>query len=74
MSISSESYTTPRQLSVSLKLGAVFLLLATLAAGSLYFSDKMHGGIVNIARIINQSGRLCCLSRQIVLPSVFEGE
>jgi len=74
MSISSESYATPRKLSVSLKLRAVFLLLATLAAGSLYFSDKMHGGIVNVARIINQSGRLCCLSQQVVLPSVFEGE
>ena len=56
-------------MSVSIKLGAVFLLLATLASGNLVFSNMMHGSIANIADIINQSGRLRYLSQKIAFDS-----
>ncbi len=69
MTISSESVATPRRLSVSLKLGAILLLLATLAGGNLYFAEKLYNGIVNVAGIVNQSGRLRFLSQQIALRS-----
>ncbi|WIM04937.1 MAG: EAL domain-containing protein [Candidatus Nitricoxidivorans perseverans] len=59
----------PHRLSVSLKLGAIFLVLATLAAGNLYFSERLHDSVVDMAGIINQSGRLRYLSQQIALRS-----
>ena len=69
MTISPESIALPRRLSVSLKLGGVFLLLVTLATGNLYFADKMHDSISNIASIINQSGQLRYLSQKIAFQS-----
>ncbi len=69
MALSPESFATPRRLSVSLKLGAVVLLLAALAAGNLYLSEQLHDGIANISGIVNQSGRLRYLSQQIALRS-----
>ena len=52
------SLALPRRLSVSIKLGGIFLVLATLATGNLVFSNVMHGSAANIAGIINQSGKL----------------
>jgi diguanylate cyclase (GGDEF)-like protein/PAS domain S-box-containing protein len=75
MIISSKSLAHPHRLSVSVKLGMVFLLLVTLAAGNLYFVERLHDGLVNIAGIVNQSGRLRYLSQGIALHSagyVFE--
>lgn len=59
----------PRRLSISLKLGAAILLLAMLAGGNLYLSERMYDSIVDTAGIINQSGRLRYLSQQIALHS-----
>ncbi|OGT89486.1 MAG: hypothetical protein A2514_04725 [Gammaproteobacteria bacterium RIFOXYD12_FULL_61_37] len=59
----------PRRLSISLKLGAVFLLLASLATGNLYFAEQLHDGIINVAGITNLTGRLRYLSQQIALGS-----
>jgi len=56
-------------MSVSIKLGAVFLLLAMIASGNLYFSNVMHDSIANVADIINQSGRLRYLSQKIAFNS-----
>jgi PAS domain S-box-containing protein len=69
MTISSESVVQPRRLSVSIKLGAVFLLLAITATGNLYLSNTLHDSIANIANIINQSGRLRYLSQQVAFQS-----
>ncbi|MDP4028570.1 MAG: PAS domain S-box protein [Gallionella sp.] len=69
MTISSKSIALPRHLSVSIKLGGVFLLLAIIATGNLYFSNTMHGSISNIANIINQSGQLRYLSQKIAFNS-----
>ncbi|MDP2762192.1 MAG: PAS domain S-box protein, partial [Sideroxyarcus sp.] len=54
---------------MSTKLGGIFLLLVALATGSLYFVNKIHDGITNIAGIVNQSGRLRYLSQQAALQS-----
>jgi len=64
-----KSVALPRHLSVSVKLGGVFLLLAIIATGNLYFSNKMHDSIANIANIINQSGQLRYLSQKIAFNS-----
>ena len=69
MSTPSQSIAPPRRMSVSIKLGAVFLLLAIIASGNLYFSNVMHDSIANIADIINQSGRLRYLSQKIAFNS-----
>ncbi|MDQ1315821.1 MAG: hypothetical protein QG662_1930, partial [Pseudomonadota bacterium] len=69
MTLSPESFATPRRLSVSLKLGAVVLLLAALATGNLFLSERLHDGIANVSGIVNQSGRLRYLSQQIALRS-----
>ena len=69
MTISSESIAQPRRLSVSIKLGGIFLLLAITATGNLYLSNTLHDSIANIASIINQSGRLRYLSQQIAFQS-----
>ncbi|MBZ0097120.1 MAG: EAL domain-containing protein [Sulfuricella sp.] len=69
MTISPESVATPRRLSVSIKLGGVFLLLVSLAAGNLYLAERLHDGIANVGGIINHSGRLRYLSQQIALRS-----
>ncbi|MFZ2303053.1 MAG: PAS domain S-box protein [Gallionella sp.] len=69
MTVSSGSVIQPRRLSVSIKLGAVFLLLAITATGNLYLSNTLHDSIANIANIINQSGRLRYLSQQAALQS-----
>ncbi len=69
MAISSEPLAHPRRLSVSAKLGGIFLLLAVTATGNLYLSNTMHDSIANIASIINQSGRLRYLSQQAALQS-----
>ncbi len=59
----------PRHLTVSIKLGGGFLLLAIIATGNLYFSNEMHDSISNIASIINQSGQLRYLSQKIAFNS-----
>ncbi len=59
----------PRRLTISVKLGAVFLLLAVIASGNLFFSNAMHNSIESSADIINQSGRLRYLSQQIAFHS-----
>jgi len=64
-----KSVALPRHLSVSVKLGGVFLLLAIIATGNLYFSNEMHDSIANIADIINQSGKLRYLSQKIAFNS-----
>lgn len=64
-----EFIALPRRLSVNLKLGVIFLLLALIAAGNLYFTNKVHDSFLSIAGIINQSGRLRYLSQQIALQS-----
>ena len=64
-----KSIALPRHLSVSLKLGGGFLLLAIIATGNLYFSNRMHDSISNIAGIINQSGQLRYLSQQVAFRS-----
>lgn len=69
MTTSPKSIALPRHLSVSIKLGGVFLLLAIIATGNLYFSTKMHDSISNIAGIINQSGQLRYLSQKIAFNS-----
>ncbi|MDD5300923.1 MAG: PAS domain S-box protein [Gallionella sp.] len=69
MTISPESVVQPRRLSVSIKLGGIFLLLAIIATGNLYLSNTLHDSIANIANIINQSGRLRYLSQQIAFQS-----
>ncbi len=69
MSTPSQAIAPPRRMSVSIKLGAVFLLLAMIASGNLYFSNVMHDSIANIAAIINQSGRLRYLSQKIAFNS-----
>ncbi|MDP4030293.1 MAG: PAS domain S-box protein [Gallionella sp.] len=69
MVISPESVAQPRRLSVSAKLGGIFLLLAITATGNLYLSNTLHDSIANIANIINQSGRLRYLSQQIAFQS-----
>jgi len=69
MAISSESVVHPRSLSVSAKLGGIFLLLAVTATGNLYLSNTMHDSLANIASIVNQSGRLRYLSQQSALQS-----
>ncbi len=69
MAISPESVAQPRRLSVSIKLGVVFLLLAITATGNLYLSNTLHDSIANIANIINQSGRLRYLSQQVAFQS-----
>ncbi|MCR4297783.1 MAG: type IV pili methyl-accepting chemotaxis transducer N-terminal domain-containing protein, partial [Gallionella sp.] len=77
MTTSPKSIALPRHLSVSVKLGGVFLLLAIIATGNLYFSNVMHDSISNIASIINQSGRLRYLSQKIAFNSasfVMDGE
>ncbi|HEU0219566.1 MAG TPA: EAL domain-containing protein [Gallionella sp.] len=77
MDAAPKSTAIPRHLSVSLKLGGVFLLLAIIATGNLYFSNTMHDSISNIADIINQSGQLRYLSQKIAFNSagfVLDGE
>ena len=69
MTASSQSIAPPRRMSVSIKLGAIFLLLAAIASGNLFFSNVMHDSIANIADIINQSGRLRYLSQKIAFNS-----
>ena len=72
-----KSIALPRHLSVSIKLGGVFLLLVIIATGNLYFSNRMHDSISNIANIINQSGQLRYLSQKIAFNSagfVMDGE
>jgi len=69
MTIPSKSIALPRHLSVSFKLGGVLLLLAMLATGNLYFADRMHDSISNVAGIINQSGQLRYLSQKIAFNS-----
>lgn len=69
MTAAPKSIALPRHLSVSLKLGGVFLLLAIIATGNLYFSNVMHDSISNIASIINQSGQLRYLSQKIAFSS-----
>ncbi|MFZ2524714.1 MAG: ATP-binding protein [Candidatus Ferrigenium altingense] len=69
MDIPSESAAPPRRLSVGFKLGAVFLLLVTLATGNLYFVGKGYDSIANVADIINQSRQLRYLSQQIAFQS-----
>ncbi|HEU0189020.1 MAG TPA: PAS domain S-box protein, partial [Gallionella sp.] len=69
MAIPSESTAQPRRISVNIKLGGIFMLLAIIATGNLYFSDVMHDSISNIAGIINLSGRLRYLSQQIAFQS-----
>jgi len=69
MTTSPKSIALPRHLSVSSKLGGVFLLLVFIASGNLYFSNVMHDSIANIASIINQSGQLRYRSQQIAFNS-----
>ncbi|MCR4304054.1 MAG: EAL domain-containing protein [Gallionella sp.] len=69
MAESLELISQPRRLSVSIKLGGVFLLLALIATGNLYLSNTLHDSVLNIASIINQSGRLRYLSQEIALHS-----
>lgn len=69
MDTPSEPAAQPRRLSVGFKLGAVFLLLVTLATGNLYLVGKGYDSIANVADIINQSGQLRYLSQQIAFQS-----
>ncbi len=63
------SLALPRRLSVSIKLGGIFLVLATLTTGNLVFSNVLHGRIENIAGLINQSGQLRYHSQKIAFNS-----
>ncbi|MBZ0067964.1 MAG: type IV pili methyl-accepting chemotaxis transducer N-terminal domain-containing protein [Thiobacillus sp.] len=63
------SLAMPRRLSVSIKLGGLFLVLATLTTGNLVFSNVLHGSIENIAGLINQSGKLRYHSQKIAFNS-----
>ena len=77
MTTSPKSIALPLHISVSVKLGGIFLLLAIIATGNLYFSNTMHDSIANIASIINQSGQLRYLSQKIAFNSasfVMDGE
>lgn len=69
MATSPLSLALPRRLSVSIKLGGLFLVLATLATGNLVFSNVLHGSIKNIAGLINQSGKLRYHSQKIAFNS-----
>jgi len=64
-----KSIASPLRMSVGIKLGAAFLLLALIAAGNLYLSNTLHDSVLNVASIINQSGRLRYLSQQVALHS-----
>lgn len=69
MSASTPSIALPRRLSVNIKLGKIFLVLAALATGNLVFSNVMYGSIADIADLINQSGQLRFYSQKIALNS-----
>lgn len=64
-----EPVAQPRRLSVSIKLGGIFLLLAIIATGNLYLSNTLHDNLENMFGTINQSGRLRYLSQRISLSS-----
>ncbi|OGS96358.1 MAG: hypothetical protein A3H31_05410 [Gallionellales bacterium RIFCSPLOWO2_02_FULL_57_47] len=59
----------PRRLPIGIKLGTVFLLLVTFATGNLYLISKAFDSIMDVAGIINQSGRLRYISQQLALQS-----
>ena len=69
MTLPYESVAQPRRLSVSVKLGGIFLLLAIIAAGNLYLSNTLRESVANMFGTINQSGRLRYLSQRIALNS-----
>lgn len=69
MTIPPLTLALPRRLSVSIKLGGLFLVLVTLAIGNLVFSNAMYGSAANIAGIINQSGKLRYHTQTIALNS-----
>lgn len=63
------SLALPRRLSVSFKLGWLFLVLVTLALGNLVLSNVLYDSIANIASFINQSGQLRYLSQKTAFNS-----
>lgn len=63
------SLALPRRLSVSIRLGGIFLVLAILATGNLVLSNVLSGGSANIAGLINQSGQLRYLSQKTAFNS-----
>ncbi len=69
MSTSPLSPARPRRLSISVKLGGVFLLLAAIASGNLVLSNVLHDSIANTVGLINQSGQLRYLSQKVAFES-----
>lgn len=67
MTDQTKSAARPHRLSLNVKLGVVFMLLALLGSASLYLLNILRDSTLDIAGIISQSAQLRHLSQEVAL-------